>query len=82
MAKMQLRPLAIIRARTAPSGGPLQAVVLTAAARPPAEHVEIKVGNGFRSLAEVAGVLREVAERLESGLRAGGIPADMEEVDE
>ena len=78
--KMQVRPFAVVRSHKAPSGGPLQAVGLTHAARPPAEFVEVKIGDGFRSLAEVAGVLRAVATQLECGPRAGGVAADMMEV--
>jgi hypothetical protein len=78
-ARMQVRPVGIVRGRTTSSGAPLQAVPLTARQLPPPEFVEVKVGSGFRSLAEVAGALREVARQLECGPRAGGIAADMEE---
>ena len=75
---MQLRPFAVDRVRTAASDHPLMAVELAAGERPAFETVRVEIGPGFRSVAEVTQVLREVANRLESG-RAGGFQANMEE---
>jgi hypothetical protein len=79
MAVMQLRPFAVARVRTVPSDFPLEVEELAADDRPAAETVELRVGSGFRNVAEVVQVLREVCDRLESGRRAG-FAGDMESV--
>jgi hypothetical protein len=75
----QLKPFSVLRRHTTRDDLPLSVVSLTAAQRPPDEHVEVRVGNGFGSVAEVGRTLRQVALLLEGGARFG-FSGDKEEV--
>ena len=75
---MQLRPTGIIRRRVAPSWEQLAVVSLTRAQQPPAEHIELRFGGGFKSVGQIVATLRDVCDRLESGASGGFVP-DLEE---
>jgi hypothetical protein len=67
----QLRPFSVLRRHATADDLPLSVVGLTAAQKPPREHIELRIGDGFRSVAEVARTLRQVALLLEGGVRFG-----------
>jgi hypothetical protein len=75
----QLRPFSVLRSHKERGGHPLSTVSLVRGQQPPAEHVELRVGGGFKNISEVVAVLHAIAAGLQS---SNGFAPHMETVDE